>query len=446
MKHLNFLSKSSSRSYGHRVTTLASTVGSPSGAMLRLLSVLVLIFTIGVGNAWGTTFSKTDFSGSGTITASKDGITISCVGNIPSNNYVTFTENNTLTISSTAGNITAIDFTCSSSDYTGNLSDVSNISTSSWSIKVDNPGNKTTVRVTSIEVTVEVATPHKVKLMDKNVTLEEESAGAGVTLPSREGCTGFTFAGWTASWTEEQDEWTTTAPTIIPAGSYTPTADENLYPVYTKTEGGGSPSATITTSLTEGKIYIFGAVKAAASSTLASNTTVAAVAFTSTASWGTYVNLNPSNTGVINSGITDECKWTLTSVSNGAYTFKKGNNYLALGTGTGGSTAGVSENAAQVYLENQNSTCKDAFFIHPTSTSTNRLVCNTNSNCGYRMYATTTNLTAQMCGYIRFYEYNPGTTTSYISVPNCCDPLGSINGSFFWTTHFCPAWPAKHRS
>lgn len=26
----------------------------------------------------------------------------------------------------------------------------------------------------------------------------------------------------------------------------------------------------------------------------------------------------------------------------------------------------------------------------------------------------------------------------------CCSSLGSINGSLFWTTHFCPAWPAKH--
>lgn len=49
-------------------TTLALTVGSPSahrrGAMLKLMSVLVLVFSIGVGNAWGTdhtsTFSNSD--------------------------------------------------------------------------------------------------------------------------------------------------------------------------------------------------------------------------------------------------------------------------------------------------------------------------------------------------------------------------------------------------
>ena len=39
-----------------------------------------------------------------------------------------------------------------------------------------------------------------------------------------------------------------------------------------------------------------------------------------------------------------------------------------------------------------------------------------------------------------------GGTTTYSLDANCCTSLGSINGSFFWTTHFCPVWPAKHRS
>ena len=59
MRNFNFLSKSSSQSCGHSSVTLASTVGSPSahrrGAMLKLLSVLVLIFTFGIGQMWGTT-------------------------------------------------------------------------------------------------------------------------------------------------------------------------------------------------------------------------------------------------------------------------------------------------------------------------------------------------------------------------------------------------------
>jgi hypothetical protein len=84
------------------------------------------------------------------------------------------------------------------------------------------------------------ANPYIVTLKDDNSTLTQSSAGRSVTLPSRNSCKSYTFAGWTKSWTKEQNEWTTTAPEIIPAGDYTPTANESLYPVYTKTEGGGS--------------------------------------------------------------------------------------------------------------------------------------------------------------------------------------------------------------
>ena len=402
MKNSTFLSTLQQRNVS---VTSAATVGSPSahrrGIMLKLISVLVLILTIGVGNVWGTTFSKTDFSGNGTITASKDGITISCVGNIPSkNNYVTFTENNTLTISSTAGNITAIDFTCSSDDYTGNLSDVSNISTPSWSIKVDNPGNKTTVRVTSIEVTVEVATPHKVKLMDKNVTLEEESAGAGVTLPSREGCTGFTFAGWTASWTEEQDEWTTTAPTIIPAGSYTPTADENLYPVYTKTEEGGVAFSQYSKvnhggTITEGKYLI------------------STGSYTMAGSGKTGASFTPGQTEAITK------EYTIHLLGNGVFTILgPDNKYVGGKDANDGLLFDASEPTANSYkwkytsngIQNQQYTSR---YLKAYSTT------------DFRHYASGSGVLTYL--YKRVEEAS--STTYYISEPNCCQPLAQIKGS-----------------
>ena len=106
-------------------------------------------------------FSRSDFTKSdNTLSASKEGVSISCVGNLPSGkSYFTFTESNTLTINSTVGNISAIDFTCASSDYTGNLTDVTNVNSDSWSINVNNPGNKTTVQVTSIVVTLASSNP-----------------------------------------------------------------------------------------------------------------------------------------------------------------------------------------------------------------------------------------------------------------------------------------------
>ena len=81
---------------------------------------------------------------------------------------------------------------------------------------------------------------YTVTLKDNDEILTQASAGESVTLPPRDGCAGYTFVGWTKTWSVDQTTWTTTAPTIIPTGSYTPTANENLYPVYTKTEGGGA--------------------------------------------------------------------------------------------------------------------------------------------------------------------------------------------------------------
>ena len=90
---------------------------------------------------------------------------------------------------------------------------------------------------------------YTVTLKDDDSTIPQSTAGAAITLPSRDGCEGYAFAGWTKSWIAPQTSWTTTAPTIIPAGSYTPTTDESLYPVYTKiTEGGNEELKTITLS------------------------------------------------------------------------------------------------------------------------------------------------------------------------------------------------------
>ena len=103
---------------------------------------------------------------------------------------------------------------------------------------------------TTVTINFEAIPTYTVTLKDNNATLTQETGGAAVTLPSRENCTskGYTFAGWTKSWNAAVNEATTTAPTIIPAGSYTPEGDENLYPVYTKSEGGDPVDVTIQAS------------------------------------------------------------------------------------------------------------------------------------------------------------------------------------------------------
>ena len=82
-------------------------------------------------------------------------------------------------------------------------------------------------------------------------SVTEPNAGAGVTLPTPtlDGCGDWTFAGWktTSAVTTE----TTTEPTLIPAGAYSPTSDITLYAVYQRTEttsgggGGGDETAKV---------------------------------------------------------------------------------------------------------------------------------------------------------------------------------------------------------
>ena len=71
-----------------------------------------------------------------------------------------------------------------------------------------------------------------------NTELEEPNAGAGVTLPTPTlDCGDWEFAGWKT--TSAVTTATTTKPTLIAAGAYSPTSDITLYAVYQRTEGGG---------------------------------------------------------------------------------------------------------------------------------------------------------------------------------------------------------------
>ena len=92
----------------------------------------------------------------------------------------------------------------------------------------------------------QTSTTYTVTLADDNTTLTQALPGASVTLPSRSDIDAYAFAGWSET---NVDVETTTAPTIIPAGSYTPTTDITLYPVYTRTENGGTTTEWRLTNL-----------------------------------------------------------------------------------------------------------------------------------------------------------------------------------------------------
>ena len=243
----------------------------------RLAMVLTMLLIVGIGQAWGATDvilwngSNPSYQASTTEKTSTDGaITwVNSAGNTYSNPTRIY-SGNTLTISVANTNttqITEIEAVCTSNDYASAFGGTSVSVTGGGTASRSTSGSTTTItitgkatsvamkmsaqsRVSKLTVTYVTAatTKYTVTLKDDDSTLPQSTAGAAITLPSRDGCDGYTFAGWTNSWKAHQTSWITTAPTIIPAGSYTPTADENLYPVYTKTEGGTPVPATLTAS------------------------------------------------------------------------------------------------------------------------------------------------------------------------------------------------------
>ena len=257
---------------------------------------------------------------------------------------------------------------------------------------------------------------YTVTLKDDNSTYTQASYGASVTLPSRSSCTGYTFAGWTKTWTEEQDEWTTTAPTIIPAGSYTPTANENLYPVYTKTEGGGAPT---TKNLTNAEII------------------------------ARHSTSNPNTTSYANG------PFTLSSTDGDWYgVFATQNNSSIYTVNIKSDNVTISDVATRPYLRSPeySGDIASISITHNGTTDRTLLICSSaTADPGNDKIATISITSSNQSGVSanlpsgvsQVYLYSSsggimiksiavtvgGSTTSYISVPNCCTALGTINGS-----------------
>ena len=254
---------------------------------------------------------------------------------------------------------------------------------------------------------------YTVTLKDDNSTLTETSAGAGVDLPTRTGCTGYTFAGWTKSWATAQTTWTTTAPTIIPAGSYTPTADENLYPVYTKTEGGGTAWSLCSTaaSVTAGTYVITwdNSYYLPSETTASSNPAVG--------SGITVSNDNLSNT------VTSAMQWTFTGNNTDGYSIShvSGNNTYKLSATN--AAQGISVTTGSTSITWTVSVDNTYGMLLHGSDGGSRYLAVYNSG-SWRYYATGNSY----LGTLRLYKQTTASTTSYISVPNCCTPLGQING------------------
>ena len=366
-----------------------------SVARLRLLLVMLLTLSVSA-NAWGATDvilwngSNPSYQASTTEKTSTDGAIkwVNSAGNTYSNPTRIY-SGNTLTISVANTNttqITEIEAVCTSNDYASAFGGTSVSVTGGGTASRSVSGSTTTItitgkatavamkmsaqsRVSKLTVTYVTAatTKYTVTLKDDNSTHTQTSAGGSVDLPSRDGCKDYAFAGWTSTWTSEQTTWTTIAPTIIPAGSYTPTANENLYPVYTKTEGGTPVPATLTASYSShsgwtatgcggSSYWILKSGASITSPVISDLSTVTSITFSvRTYGGSSYKTVNVSTSGGTSIGSASASSTTLTSktinVSNlsgsGSIVFSSsttstsngpGINNITINYSTGGST------------------------------------------------------------------------------------------------------------
>ncbi len=252
---------------------------------------------------------------------------------------------------------------------------------------------------------------YTVKLMDNNEVLTS-SCNTPITLPSRDGCDGYEFVGWTKSWSVAQTTWTTTAPTIISNGSYTPTANESLYPVYTKTEGGGS-EPTAYSAGDEGDFVI--------ASYNTSNSKWYAIPETPTLSSskiaGVEITVSQTAGGVnyVSTANAEGYTWTIADATNGQ-TISDGTKYIYHSNG-GASGTNLAYGTSTAYTwkiekENNGLTFKG---MNASTTNSRGLLFNGSVFGGYALSH------EDASGYYRIQvlPIGGGSTTYYISVPDC---------------------------
>ena len=273
---------------------------------------------------------------------------------------------------------------------------------------------------------------YTVTLKDNEATLTQASYDASVTLPTRTGCTGYTFAGWTKTWVAPQSLWTTTAPTIIPAGSYTPTANENLYPVYTKTESGETiyqfQKVTALSQINAGGTFII---------TNGSKYLPNAAATSSGPAQANMVTVNDE--GVVTGTVTDAMKWTFSAAdASNHVTIKSAanaNNYLY----TINNNNGLRVSTTSDTWTFEEYTVSSILGFAMKSTSQSRYCAVYTSGSDWRSYTSKNAANyGTNSGRLDLYKYTAvgSSTTYYISVPSCCsDPglnyaTGSVTKAF----------------
>ena len=215
------------------------------------------------------------------------------------------------------------------------------------SATVEQNGNEFTVTPsanTTVTINFEAIPCYTVTLSDDTENpMTEYSPGVGCTLPSRDALNGYEFAGWSETNVSEE---TTTAPTIIPVGTYYPTANITLYPVYTKTvAGGGTTHETASVTVSEyATAHSWGSTSSSGQKSITLNSDVTATCNDGTNSGKYYTDwrIYQTETGKVTisttSGELTSVTFTFTNSNSGTLNY----NSSTLTSGTAKSVSGTS--------------------------------------------------------------------------------------------------------
>lgn len=225
-------------------------------------------------------------------------------------------------------------------------------------------------------------------------SLTQETAGEAITLPSYSGCGEYTFAGWSTADNHSN------APDVTGSTYYTPTANIDLYAVYSKTTGGGAATWEMTDigSISASDEVVVTMTAAGTIYALSNNNgTSAAPAATEV----TVVNNKITTT------ITDVLKWNI-ATNAGSYTlYPNGTTatWLYCTTSNDGVRVGTNSNKAFTI---------DGNYLKNTATS--RYVGIYTTTPDWRCYTSTTGNIADQT--LAFYKKVGGSTT-YTTRPGC---------------------------
>ena len=433
-----------------KTTQLLSTV-----ARLRLLLVMLLTLTVSA-EVWGATATLTLSSSkkfgttSGSTLTDDQNNTWTCNGSNIQNTYNTTYKGQQFGTSKNAGNytfactiagatISSVEITAAagstnakysisvggSSKYSGNLSKTSttyggtNASGSGEiSISLQGSGTGAAVYLGSITVvyTTAPADPYTVTFhttATAETPLTEASAGDGVTPPTmEEECGDWTFQGWSESFSVSETSTTELELVTLTNGKYYPTEDVNLYPVYTKSGGGGGTAYTKVTTISEG-VYVMVSEKTSGTYKYMPNTTSP----DANPNLGSGITISTTSgiTSLTNE-VTDAMLWDFTSTGTANQFYLRPHGSTTIGLGCTAST-GANIRISSAYKDVKwTITTSSDYGWQFKSNASSAMYLAVYSDSNWRNY---TSSTTNQKGKFHLFKQTSSSTTYYFSYPQC---------------------------